>query len=153
MIKLPKIKKKLHSFLTKEEGKISKESLIKTGSLIAAFSLGAAINSQPAEGASGSWNDWEAKCDSNLVGSGKGFTIPGCTSEPPTHDITETSPAPDLGCTASGEVDDEWTGHYNGLLLKTDGSQAEATAGHRHSIIGCHASHASHSSHGSHGQW
>ena len=34
MVKFPKLKKKISSFLTKEEGKISKESLIKTGVLL-----------------------------------------------------------------------------------------------------------------------
>jgi hypothetical protein len=46
MIKLPKLKKKIHSFLTKEEGKISKENLIKTGVIIASFSIGAALNAK-----------------------------------------------------------------------------------------------------------
>jgi hypothetical protein len=31
MIKLPELKKKIKSFLTKEDGKISKENLLKTG--------------------------------------------------------------------------------------------------------------------------
>ena len=31
MVNIPKIKKRVNTFLTKEEGKISKESLIKTG--------------------------------------------------------------------------------------------------------------------------
>lgn len=46
MVKLPKLKKKIGSFLTKEEGKINKESLIKTGVLIAAFSIGSAMNAK-----------------------------------------------------------------------------------------------------------
>jgi len=36
---LPTIKKKVHSFLTKEDGKISKESLIKTGVLLGAAAM------------------------------------------------------------------------------------------------------------------
>jgi len=47
MAKLPKLKKKISAFLTKEEGKISKEALVKTGVLVAGISVAAAINSQP----------------------------------------------------------------------------------------------------------
>jgi hypothetical protein len=39
MDKLPKLKKKISSFLIKEEGKISKESLIKTGILLSAIAI------------------------------------------------------------------------------------------------------------------
>ncbi|MDP6547373.1 MAG: hypothetical protein QF917_00220 [Candidatus Woesearchaeota archaeon] len=39
MIKIPKLKKKISSFLTKEEGKISKEKLIKAGILLGAAAL------------------------------------------------------------------------------------------------------------------
>ena len=41
MVDLPKIKKKVNAFLVGEEGKISKESLIKTGALLSMFVLGA----------------------------------------------------------------------------------------------------------------
>jgi hypothetical protein len=51
MIKLPEFKKKVNSFLTKEDGKISKESIIKSGVLIAALSLGAAIATKTASSA------------------------------------------------------------------------------------------------------
>jgi len=36
MLKLPKLKKKIESFLTKEDGKISKENLIKAGIILGA---------------------------------------------------------------------------------------------------------------------
>jgi hypothetical protein len=36
---VPKIKKKIRSFLTREDGKISKESLIKTGILLSAAAI------------------------------------------------------------------------------------------------------------------
>lgn len=39
MIKIPKLKKKISSFLTKEDGKISKEKLIKTGVLLSAIAI------------------------------------------------------------------------------------------------------------------
>ncbi len=39
MVELPKIKKKISSFLTKEDGKISKEKLIKAGILLGAAAL------------------------------------------------------------------------------------------------------------------
>ena len=40
MTKLPILKKKIHSFLTKEEGHISKEAIIKTGILIGIAATG-----------------------------------------------------------------------------------------------------------------
>ncbi len=40
MSKLPKLKKKVHSFLTKEDGKITKENLIKTGVLVGIVGFG-----------------------------------------------------------------------------------------------------------------
>ena len=51
MVKLPELKKKIGSFLTKEDGKISKENLIKAGVLIAALSIGAASSAKTASGA------------------------------------------------------------------------------------------------------
>ncbi len=39
MVKIPELKKKIHSFLTKEDGKISKENLIKTGVLLSAVAF------------------------------------------------------------------------------------------------------------------
>lgn len=36
MVRIPKLKKKIGSFLTKEDGKISKENLIKAGILLSA---------------------------------------------------------------------------------------------------------------------
>ncbi len=41
MVNIPKIKKKISSFLTKEEGKISKENLVKTGVLLSAAAIAA----------------------------------------------------------------------------------------------------------------
>jgi hypothetical protein len=39
MAKLPKLKKKISAFLTKEDGKISKQALIKTGILLSAAAI------------------------------------------------------------------------------------------------------------------
>ena len=39
MVKIPKLKKKISSFLTKEDGKISKENLVKAGILLSAAAL------------------------------------------------------------------------------------------------------------------
>lgn len=41
MVDIPKIKKKVNAFLVGEEGRISKESLIKTGAIVTMFALGA----------------------------------------------------------------------------------------------------------------
>lgn len=43
MATIPKFNKKLSSFLASEEGRISKEKLIKTGTLISAIAIGGAI--------------------------------------------------------------------------------------------------------------
>lgn len=43
MDKIPKLKKKINAFLTKEDGKISKENLVKTGVLLGAVSLGSVL--------------------------------------------------------------------------------------------------------------
>ena len=40
MVNFPKIKKKVNAFLLGEEGKISKESLIKTGAILGIVALG-----------------------------------------------------------------------------------------------------------------
>lgn len=42
MTSLPQLKKKVSSFLTKEDGKISKEKLIKTGVIIGALAVASA---------------------------------------------------------------------------------------------------------------
>ncbi len=39
MLKLPELKKKIASFLTKEDGKITKEGILKTGLVLAAVAL------------------------------------------------------------------------------------------------------------------
>lgn len=41
MVQIPKLKKKISSFLKKEDGRISKENLIKTGLLVGAVGIGA----------------------------------------------------------------------------------------------------------------
>ncbi len=43
MDKIPEVKKKLHSFFVSEEGKISKKSLIRTGTILSSLALGSAI--------------------------------------------------------------------------------------------------------------
>lgn len=46
--KIPVFKKKVASFLSREDGKISKESLVKAGILVSIFSLGAAMSAKSA---------------------------------------------------------------------------------------------------------
>jgi hypothetical protein len=52
MNSLPIIKKKIGSFFVKEEGKITKESLIKSASLITAVAVGMAMGAKDTQGAS-----------------------------------------------------------------------------------------------------
>lgn len=49
MAKLPKLKKKINAFMVGEEGKISKESLLKAGTFIAFIALTSSINAAQAE--------------------------------------------------------------------------------------------------------
>ena len=41
--KIPKLKKKINAFLVEEEGKISKQSLLKTGILLTTAAVGTAV--------------------------------------------------------------------------------------------------------------
>ena len=47
---IPKIKKKLNSFVKGEKGKISKQSMLTVGSIVGGAALGAAIASKTTEG-------------------------------------------------------------------------------------------------------
>lgn len=49
MAKLPKLKKKINAFMVGEEGRISKESLIKAGTFITFAALSATIGSSRVE--------------------------------------------------------------------------------------------------------
>jgi len=46
MANFPKIKKKIKAFLSKEEGKISKQSLLKVGTVLGAIALGSIVASK-----------------------------------------------------------------------------------------------------------
>ncbi|MBU4069700.1 MAG: hypothetical protein KJ646_01850 [Nanoarchaeota archaeon] len=48
--KIPQIKKKIHAFLVGEEGKISKQSLLKTGLVLGGIALGAATSQSVSAG-------------------------------------------------------------------------------------------------------
>ena len=45
-LEIPKIKKKVNAFLVGEEGKISKQSLLKAGAILGAIALGSVIASK-----------------------------------------------------------------------------------------------------------
>jgi len=53
MVNFPQIKKKVNAFLVGEEGKISKESLIKTGAILSVIALGALKSVRGAHDSSG----------------------------------------------------------------------------------------------------
>lgn len=48
MPQIPKLKKKINAFLTKEDGRISKDKLIKTGVLLGAVALASGLAVQDA---------------------------------------------------------------------------------------------------------
>ena len=44
MVNIPKLKKKVHAFLIGEEGKISKESLLKAGTILGIIAISGTLN-------------------------------------------------------------------------------------------------------------
>ena len=60
MADIPKLKKKISAFLVSEEGKMSKESLIKTGAIIGAIALSSALAANNAAADSIHKNDLSA---------------------------------------------------------------------------------------------
>ena len=123
MSKIPKIKKKISSFLRKEEGKISKENIIKTGVLITAFSFGSAIAAKSVSA--------DATCAPNC-----GKTYPSCTNHNQGSINTGHSNALTLNYASPSTI-----GTHN---------HCKQVCHCNHSS---HGSHASHGSHGSCDTW
>ena len=76
MVKLPKIKKDVNAFLIGEEGKISKQSLMKAGVLLSAATIGAISESDDASAhyshsntISMSYGSWTVSSDHSNHGS------------------------------------------------------------------------------------
>jgi len=141
MVNIPKLKKKVHSFLIKEEGKISKENLIKTGALIAVFSIGAALSAQETEAAY--WDVWCHKSNPSEA----------VTCSPDCEDVNDPNFSRSKLEAEDGETrkcDVTINGHQNERSLSVSG--ATATGTHAHCAQSCHVSHDSHSDHES-GNW
>lgn len=81
MVKFPKLKKKISSFLTKEEGKISKESLTRVGIFLGSVAIASSLVS--AAGNPGPHN-------SHSNGLGTTYSDPIVTGTH-SHAITHTS--------------------------------------------------------------
>ena len=61
---VPEIKKKVNAFLLGEQGKMSKDSIIKAGLLVGAFAVGVAINAKKTEAPVNHSNSLSASYDS-----------------------------------------------------------------------------------------
>ncbi len=120
--KIPVFKKKIASFLSKEDGKISKENLIKAGVTIAIFSIAASAGAKEAE-------------------AGRSCSPATCEglSRPPSKNSHDKDYPPEhinsLDLSYSGGTA---TGTHNHCVQECHNNHAS------------HASHASHGSHGSH---
>ena len=127
--KIPVFKKKLHSFLTKEDGKISKENLIKGGILATILSVGAAASAK------------------QVSAGGKVTCDPSCDR------------IPDPEMVKNDDTDYDPVHYNSLVLRPNPaggGAQGWLEGRHNHCIETCHNSHSSHNSHGSHGshsQW
>ncbi len=69
MVKLPEIKKKISSFLSKEDGKISKENLLKTGLVLGAVGIASAKLVS-----AGHTNSYSPNCDGVTAEENNGAT-------------------------------------------------------------------------------
>ena len=84
MSKLPKLKKKVTAFLVGEEGKVSKESVLKAGVILSSLALSSAILSKDATAVQSHTNDiyteevgdgmkgWHSHHASHASGTGTG---------------------------------------------------------------------------------
>jgi hypothetical protein len=72
MIKIPTLKKKISSFMKCEEGKISKENIIKVGGFITALAIGSSFNAIETEGVGGDFGGMSASGSGNAGASGSG---------------------------------------------------------------------------------
>ncbi|MBW2979908.1 hypothetical protein KY360_00645 [Candidatus Woesearchaeota archaeon] len=120
-MKIPQLKKKVNAFLIGEEGKISKESLLKVGALLSGAALGIALASK--------------KAYANHVSHSQA-SDGACTT-------AADDCVPDTTVICNGN-----TYHGNSLTVYTTPSSVNAEHAH---CIETHNSHSSHSSHGSHG--
>ncbi|MBW2979910.1 hypothetical protein KY360_00655 [Candidatus Woesearchaeota archaeon] len=120
-MKIPQLKKKVNAFLIGEEGKISKESLLKVGALLSGAALGIALASK--------------KAYANHVSHSQG------------SDGACNTYADDPSQCTPGFCDDDI---FHGNNLAVGEAPGSITPSHAH-CVETHNSHSSHSSHGSHG--
>jgi hypothetical protein len=128
LIRVPVFKKKIVSFLRKEDGRISKENLVKAGALVAVFSLSSALS---AKNVLASHDNYYYHAN-----AGAGFT---CAADCP--GVHNNCPLNTIG---------QRDGHDNSLSLVFAGDTATGT--HNHCSQDCHCNHVNATSHSS-GGW
>ncbi len=107
MVNLPKLKKEVRAFLTKEDGKMTKENLIKAGVIIAAFSAAAVMNS----------------------GEASAGHVDNCNPDGWVNDDCGLATPKDYSC-ADGLKAGTETGHTNEVNFNLQGNQPSAQHGH-----------------------
>jgi len=125
MVKIPKIKKEVRAFLTKEDGKMTKENLVKAGIVIAAFSAAASLNSS------------DVSAQTHTSNCNEGWVSGGCGTDPPDG----WSCTDGLAAGNNGE-------HDNDLDFNVQGNDLVSSHGHCADTFqwDAHSSHTSHSS-------
>jgi len=124
MVNLPKIKKKVSSFIRSEEGKISKQSLLAMGAFLgtAAFSFLALAKAAKAGFGGGPCDDCGPFCGSNAGEFGRG-PISSAVGE-----YACTAPNALVCCT------DDAIFHGNTITFYYDADENKAVAGHGHEL-------------------
>ncbi len=107
MVDFPKLRKEVRSFLTKEDGKMTKENLIKAGVIITAFSAAAALNSSEASAGH----------------------VDGCNPEGWVNDDCGLPTPSDYTCTTGLKAGSK-TGHDNDIGFELQGNQPTGTHSH-----------------------
>jgi hypothetical protein len=155
MINFPIIKKKINAFLKDEEGKISKTSLIKSGTIITIgiFSSLVNLNNFNVQGTHydhlntpNIHNNCSASCGDSVQGPSSCpqtiYKSSTCTAE---HSVKHTNSA---SCNFEGDTDLAVT-----LKMEHNHNLHDHTNNHLHRNVYCydHKNHSNHCSHGSHG--
>ena len=142
-MKFPKIKKRAKDFLTEEEGKISKQTVLAVGGILAVVSQSSIVKAP-------SPHTIDTDSISISLPAWRVDTIDPCNLEV-NEDAAECDP-PQEGTTSSEK---SCYAHNNMIETVQDpDGEYKITSKHQHHFNHCsHASHGSHGSHGSHSSW
>jgi hypothetical protein len=135
--RIPVFKKKIVSFLAKEEGKISKENLIKAGAIVTIFAIGSALSAK------------------NVLASHDAYVVHTNSGDGPTE-VSTCGEVENVDCPYSPygpariSINEAQLDHYNTLAIAP---AADAIAGtHEHCVQDTHCNHGNNWTHSS-GGW